>query len=105
VYSAGCLSWDTAEGGAPCRDRSAYLLDRDGASLLPVTGWASDPLLAALRRLPLLGALLPRPQVVRWGALATYRVQLLPVAAGACSVAPCYRALLLDAALDSPGEG
>jgi hypothetical protein len=102
VLSSGCLAWD-AGGSAPCRDRSAYLLDRDGASVLQVAGWESDPLLAALRRLPLVGRLVPGPQVVHWGALATYRARLVAAAAAMCDVAPCYVALLLDATPDGRG--
>jgi len=46
-------------------------------------GWGRpDPLLAGLRRLPLVGRLAPRPQRPRWGATAVYRVQLLGVSRG-----------------------
>jgi hypothetical protein len=87
VYSADCS----------CRDRAPSLLGRDGAGMLPVAGWEPDPLLAAQRRLPLVGGLVPEPQVARGGVLATYRVRLV-AAAAACDAAPCYEALLLDAA-------
>jgi hypothetical protein len=81
VEISGCVGWEAGRVES-CRDRSAYLLGRDGASLLPVAGWEPDPLLAALRRLPLAGGLVPAPQAARWGALATYRVRLLDAAPG-----------------------
>jgi hypothetical protein len=73
--------------------------------MLPVAGWEPDPLLAALRRLPLAGGLVPGPQVAREGVLATYRVRLVAAPAAACEASPCYEAFLLDAAPDAPGEG
>jgi hypothetical protein len=88
VYSASCS----------CRDRAPSLFDRDGASMLHVAGWEPDPLLAALRRLPLVGGLVPGPQVARGGVLATYRVRLLAAPAATCDAVPCYQAMLLDAA-------
>jgi hypothetical protein len=69
-----------------------------GAGGLSLAWGGADPLLAALRRLPLIGRLAPRPQVLRWGAPATYRVRLRASPALACGTSPCYEALLLDAA-------
>jgi hypothetical protein len=97
VQSSGCLAWD-AGGSAPCRDRAAYLLGPDGASVLQVAGWERDPLLATLRRLPLVGRLVPGPRAARWGALATYRVRLQAAPAPVCDDTPCYEVFLLDAA-------
>jgi hypothetical protein len=88
VYSADCR----------CRDQAPSLLDRDGASRLPIAGWEPDPLLAALRRLPLAGRLVPGPQAVRQGVLATYRVRLQAAPAPVCDATPCYAVVLLDAA-------
>jgi hypothetical protein len=103
LQPSGCISW--AAGGAPCHDRAAYLLlERDGVSALQVAGWGPDPLLAALRRLPLVGRLVPRPRAVRWGALATYPVRLDAAPGGSCGATVCVEALLLDAAPDAPGE-
>lgn len=62
-----------------------------------VLGWGRpDPLLAALRRLPLAGSLMPRSQQPRWGATDIYRIQLhrLPGHPGTAG------AVLLDAAPD-----
>jgi hypothetical protein len=69
-----------------------------GTPGLALAWGGADPLLAALRRLPLIGRLAPRPQVLRWGAPATYRVRLRASDALACATPPCYEALLLDAA-------
>ena len=54
---------------------------------------APNPLWVALRRLPLVRSLVPRPQLLRWGRLATYRVRLH--AAPGCRA--CALALLIDA--------
>jgi hypothetical protein len=62
--------------------------------MLPIAGWEPDPLLAALRHLPLADRLVPGPQVVRWGILATYRARLMVAPAAACSAVPCYGVLL-----------
>jgi len=54
---------------------------------------APDPLWVALRRVPLIRSLVPRPQLLRWGQLATYRVRLH--AAPGCRAGAL--ALLIDA--------
>jgi hypothetical protein len=53
-------------------------------------------LLALARGFPLVGGLLPAPPAPLWGRPATYRVRFLPVPAPACTVDPCYEALLLE---------
>jgi hypothetical protein len=47
---------------------------------------------------PLLGGLLPAPQAVQWGEVATYRVELRAMPGKGCGAATCYEAGLLDAA-------
>jgi hypothetical protein len=71
--------------------------------------WQADVLvrtysswLTVLRRVPVLRQFMPTPQRLHWGAEATYRVQIHAVPAGACTSLPCYEALLLDVAPDSP---
>jgi hypothetical protein len=71
---------------------------------LPVVHAGLDPFLGRLRRLPLLGGLLPAPQVLRWGAVGTYRVRLRASANSICGTGVCYEALLLDAAPDPPND-
>jgi hypothetical protein len=51
-----------------------------------------------LRRLPLLGELLPAPQVLHWGVVTTYRVQVQAIHGGICGTGVCCEAVLLDAA-------
>ena len=69
-------------------------------ALLLLPEGAAAPLRAWLRRLPLVGSLVPAPPAPRWDAPAVYRIQLR---ARPCSPAPpvpqpqCYEALLLDA--------
>lgn len=72
---------------------------------LMLTQGSSDPLLAQARRLPLLGDLLPAPQVLIWGVVGIYRVQLRPMADSNCGAGECYEAVLLDAAGGTPPEG
>jgi hypothetical protein len=71
------------------------------SSGLPLVWDGGDPLLTSLRQLPLLGQLVPPPQVIRWGARATYRVRLRVVPATSCMVLPCIEADLVDA---TPGS-
>lgn len=66
---------------------------------LDLTWGPGDPLLAVLRRVPLLGAILPAQQVIRWEAVAVYRVRFR--VERHCGDA-CYEALLLDAAPGPP---
>jgi hypothetical protein len=72
---------------------------RAGSSdALPLSLGASSRVLATLRRIPLVGALAPAPQLPHWGTMATYRVQLRAAPGGSCPTLPCYTVLLLDAA-------
>jgi hypothetical protein len=61
---------------------------------LDLTWAGGTPLLTFLRRVPLVGTIVPAPQVIRWDALAVYRVQLR--IEHPCSVT-CAEAVLLDA--------
>ena len=65
---------------------------------LPVQLGTETSQLAFLRRLPLVGRVVPPPQVVRWGIPAVYRVQLQPANRSVCGSSPCYEAVLEDAA-------
>jgi hypothetical protein len=67
-------------------------------TVLSLVWGSADPVRAFLRRLPLLGRVAPKAQVLQLGALATYRVRLRAAPAGSCSFLPCYEALVLDAA-------
>jgi hypothetical protein len=101
------------EGDGPCADlvpepRRATDAAPAAAALtdaLPLTREAANPLLARIWRIPILGDMLPAPQVLRWGAVATYRVRLRAVANSICGTTPCYEAVLLDVAPAAPGEG
>jgi hypothetical protein len=95
---SGCQSWPSPEitscrGGGP-----GVLVDRAWLTILPLTLEASTPLPPLLRRLPLPSQWVPPPQAVRWGVVATYRVQLRAAHASSCASPPCYQAVLLDAA-------
>jgi hypothetical protein len=68
----------------------AAALDR-----LDLTWRPGDPLLTVLRRVPLVGGILPAPHVIRWDVVAVYRVYLR--VERPCGGA-CYEAVLLDAA-------
>jgi hypothetical protein len=63
---------------------------------LPLAWAGPGPVLATVRRLPLLGDL-PAPQVVDWGEVATYLVELRAMPDEVCGAATCFEALLLDA--------
>ena len=71
----------------------------------PATGqplWLShgeaSPLWTLLRHSPFLARFAPAPQVLHWGVVATYRVQLHAIPESVCGTAACYEAALLDAA-------
>lgn len=87
----------------PCASWRPLLVDRlveaGGLSALPVQlhGARTGCLETALRRLPLVSALLPAPRALGWEARGIYRVQLRTAPAASCGHAPCYEALLLGA--------
>jgi hypothetical protein len=58
----------------------------------------ANPLLALLRRLPLVGRLVPGPQLLRWGRPAIYRVQVQDAAGRSPNATRHYAAVLLDPA-------
>jgi hypothetical protein len=98
--AVGCLASRSAPPLLSCGRWPAYLLDSDSAGAggsLPLAWASQDGLRAFWLRVAPVGGLLPPPQTPRWGMPATYRVQLR---ATACSLAPCYAAILLD---DAPG--
>jgi hypothetical protein len=88
----------------PCRPIALpgmMLVDQPTASWLrglPVQLGVETSQLAFLRHLPLVGRVVPPPQVVRWGIPAVYRVQLQPTQRSVCGSSPCYEAVLEDAA-------
>jgi hypothetical protein len=101
VYADGCATWD--DGTLPaCREWLALLFDpEEHASVPPLTlaRGPMPPLLAALRRVPVLQRLAPAPQVVHWETVATYRIQLRAASCHRGGAPRCtYEALLLDAA-------
>jgi hypothetical protein len=61
---------------------------------LDLTWGPGDSLLSVLRRVPLLGAILPAPHVIRWNVIADYRVHLRVERPCGCA---CYEAVSLDA--------
>jgi hypothetical protein len=103
---AGCRAILPAGAHSVCRDWDRYYLtDTDEPATEPLERGSPAPLLLALRRLPPLGGLLPAPQAVDWGEVATYRVELRAMPGEPCGAATCYEAVLLDAAPTSSGEG
>jgi hypothetical protein len=100
-----CTTWDEAAHGRPCLTWGPALTDpgvTDGAGALPVVAAPAPPLVSFLRRLPLIGSVLPAPQQPRWDSLGTYHIQLHAVACDQTAQQSCYYyARLLDAAPDS----
>ena len=102
---------------APCPVWQPRLFDptrASGRGALPVERLPSDSWLVPLQRLPVLGAYIPAPPAVRWGTVATYKVQVraLPLtpclwyrcggsfddAAFTCTVRACYHAMVFAGA-------
>ena len=73
------------------------MMPSEGPLPLVVPG-CGDPLLAPLRRVPLVSNLLPRAQVLHFGVPVTLRVRIerAPTSFPLCPAQPCYRAILLD---------
>jgi hypothetical protein len=91
---------------ASCAVAWPALVDADVAgpgSYLPLSMGPANPLLALLRRLPLVERLVPGPQLLRWGRPAIYRVQVQDVAGTSAHGTQRYAAVLLDPA--PPGHG
>jgi hypothetical protein len=106
VAGIACCHWNTADA-SQCAPAQAILGAAGPGMARAALGlaWAGpDPLLTVVRRMPLLGRLVPAPAVIRWGVLATYWVQLRAVAGGPCGGTTCYEAFLTDATPEL-GEG
>ena len=91
---------------ASCAFAWPALVDADAAgpgSYLPLSMGPANPLLAQLRRLPLVGRLVPGPQLLEWGRPAIYRVQIQDVAGTSPNGTRHDAAVLLDPA--PPGHG
>jgi hypothetical protein len=95
-------------GGGPCAELEDPAQSRGinpaapaGIDPLPLVHVAPQPLVAFLQQLPLLNNLVPAPQALQWGSVATYRVQLRGLPNSICGIGVCHEALLLDTAPDA----
>jgi hypothetical protein len=91
---------------ASCAFARPALVDADAArpgSYLALSMGPANPLLAQLRRLPLVGRLVPGPQLLEWGRPAIYRVQIQDAAGTSPNGTLHDEAVLLDPA--PPGHG
>jgi len=70
-------TWPCAFTGGSCAATETQLIDAGtpGAAGLTVAITPAEPFMRWLRRLPLLGPLLPS-QTLQWGTVATYRVEM-----------------------------
>lgn len=98
AIAAGTPRWLPAAGSLTriADMRQPRLVDAGAGASVPLLFSPSDRLLAALRRLPLIGPAVPSAQQPRWGEPAVYRIQIQRRINPACS--SCYEAVLLDAA-------
>ena len=97
---APCPWWGGTARLRHCGGRQLVLFgDSAGvpADPLPLVRPPSHSLLAALRALPLVGALLPAPPLLHWGAAARYRIRLRPAVVTGCGTGTCFEAVLLAA--------
>jgi hypothetical protein len=96
----------TSLGGEPCNVLSAGAEPEDGfmqsasptVAALPIARAGLDRWRTVLRSAPLLGRLIPAPQVPRWGVVATYTVRLMAVPNVFCGINECVEGRLLDSA-------
>lgn len=91
-----CPWWGRIERAQRCAGLQLVLIDASSAApgaTLPLEQPSPNPLVTTLRRLPLLGAVLRRPDAIPLFATARFRVQVqaLPAASG---LAPRYEARL-----------
>jgi hypothetical protein len=96
-----CPARGNPYGPMGCPRPQPDLADPEGADLadpLPLVVGSGSPLLAALRRLPLVGGWVPPLPAPPWEVLHTYQVRLQAAPGGSCGVALCFEAVLLDAA-------
>jgi hypothetical protein len=98
IATTMCSAWLGSAHQSPCVDQQPVLSD-PAASVepLPLAWGGVSPPVALLRRLPLLSAMMPAPQPVRWDSLATYSIRLHAFACGSSGQPRCYEALLMDA--------
>jgi hypothetical protein len=96
-----CATW-LSGAGSPCLDQQPRLDDLGGHGSIisvPLADASASPLLAALRRLPLLGPLAPSPQplLLHWGIpwVYTIRLQRTPCAGDAAQM--CDQAVIVRA--------
>ena len=100
-----CIAVPSA-GGGPCAELTPDSGRLEGylksgmptAVALPVMHAGLDPVRSVVRWVPLLGRLVPAPQELHWGVVATYRVQLASVPNSICGAGACAEARLLDSA-------
>jgi hypothetical protein len=96
--TVGCWVY-TADSLALCVPPRMVLGDADPAAAVapfPLAWAGPDPLLALVRRVPVLGGFVPAPQAAQPNAVTTYRVRFRAVSDEWCG-ATCYEAVLLDA--------
>jgi hypothetical protein len=71
---------------------------RPASDPLTLVRGAPPPEAALLRRVPLLGDLVPALQLLHWGAVATYRARLQAIPKSICGADVCFEAVMVDAA-------
>jgi hypothetical protein len=84
--SPNCQLWEPALVG----------MGMDSQAALPLAWGGAPPVLAYLRQMPVLEALAPSPQGIRWGTPGIYRVQLRATTCFTPGMAPCFEAAVLD---------
>ena len=108
AWASPCTAWIGVAHASPCLNFQPTLTDPQGyygAAALPLASGTASPLLALLRRLPLIGNGAPAPQQPHWDTIGVYRIQIHVVYCDPINQPPCYEALLLDAAPGLPKEG
>jgi len=108
-----CALWISGSGST-CLSQQSQLVENQSpsasAAMPMIIADAAMPLIiedaprlrTLVRGLPVLGALLPAPQVIQWEAPAVYTITIEPQPCADRSTGGCYQAVAVDAVVSHP---
>jgi hypothetical protein len=91
-----CLVWTTPSPSCQLWEPALLSTGTGATAPLPLAWGSAPPLLAFLRRTPLLDEVAPPPQPIHWATPGIYRVRLQSMTCFSPGTSPCYEAIVLD---------